>query len=211
MGGERLEEGAGVGVLGAGEELGGGGLLDHLAGVHHRHAVGHLVDHAHIVGDEDHPGVLAVQLEHQLEDLGLDGDIEGGGGLVGDDELRLEDEAHGDHHALLHAAGELIGIAAHREGRVLDADLLEPGEGLGARAVLGDLRIVDAHGLDDLVANAHERGEGGHRVLEDDANLLAAVGADLGDGQLEEVDALEEDLAAENLGRGRGKQPRNAH
>ena len=43
-----------------------------------------------------------------LEDLGLDRHVEGGRRLVGDEQLRLEGEGHGDHHPLAHPARELV-------------------------------------------------------------------------------------------------------
>ena len=46
------------------------------------------------------------------EDLGLDRDIQRGGRLVGDQQLRLGGERDGDHHALAHAAGELVRVLA---------------------------------------------------------------------------------------------------
>ena len=36
----------------------------------------------------------------QLQDLRLHGDVEGGGGLVRDQDVRAKGERHGDHHAL---------------------------------------------------------------------------------------------------------------
>ena len=48
----------------------------------------------------------------QLEDLRLDGDVERGGRLVGDDERGIHDERHRDDDALPHAAGELMRILA---------------------------------------------------------------------------------------------------
>ena len=53
---------------------------------------------------------LLLQLAHQIEDLRLDGDVERGGRLVGDQELGIAGERHRDHHALAHAAGELVRI-----------------------------------------------------------------------------------------------------
>ena len=68
-----------------------------------------LGDHAHVMGDEDegHAG-LALQPEEEVEDLRLDGDVERRGRLVGDQELRVAGDRHGDHHALAHAAGKLV-------------------------------------------------------------------------------------------------------
>jgi hypothetical protein len=44
----------------------------------------------------------------QVEDLRLDGDVERRGGLVGDQQVRVADQRHGDHDALAQAAGELV-------------------------------------------------------------------------------------------------------
>ena len=56
------------------------------------------------------------QVAQEVENLALDGHVEGGRRLVGDQELRPADERHGDHRALLHPARELeIGRASCRE------------------------------------------------------------------------------------------------
>jgi hypothetical protein len=44
-----------------------------------------------------------------LDDLRLGGHVEGGGGLVGDEQVGLAGDPDGDHDALSHAAGELVG------------------------------------------------------------------------------------------------------
>ena len=54
----------------------------------------------------------------QLQDLGLYGDIQGGGGLVGDEQFWFVDQGHGDHHALAHAAGKLVGVIVDGGGGV---------------------------------------------------------------------------------------------
>jgi hypothetical protein len=71
------------------EDLAGRALLDDAAGVHNRHAVAHLGHDAEVVSDEQqrHAGPPLEVLEH-VEVLGLDGDVEVGGRLVGDDQLR---------------------------------------------------------------------------------------------------------------------------
>ena len=78
------------------------------------------------MGDEDdaHPELLAAAGE-QIEDLGLDGHVERGGRLVGDEQLGLAGERHGDHHPLAHAARELVRVRVDaRLGRG-DADEVE--------------------------------------------------------------------------------------
>jgi hypothetical protein len=53
------------------------------------------------VGDEQHGHAdLALQRLQELEDLRLDGDVERGRRLVGDQQVRLVGERHGDHDAL---------------------------------------------------------------------------------------------------------------
>ena len=61
----------------------------------------------------------------QLEDLRLHRDVERGRRLVGDQQLRVVDERHRDHHALAHAAGELVRVAARARRGVGDADEVE--------------------------------------------------------------------------------------
>jgi hypothetical protein len=71
----------------------GPGLGD-AAGIHDDDVVAHVGDDAEVVRDEDdgHAELLLERL-HELEDLRLDGDIEGGGGLVGDDDGGLQARA----------------------------------------------------------------------------------------------------------------------
>ncbi len=88
-------------------------LLDDLAFLHHADSVGEPSHDAEVVGDEQHRHAEPLlQVLEQRKDLRLHGDVERGGGLVGDQEIGLVGERHGDHHALALAAGELMRIAA---------------------------------------------------------------------------------------------------
>ena len=58
----------------------------------------------------------------QLEDLRLDGHVERGRRLVGDQHVRVVDERHRDHRALAHAARELVRVVACADVGVRDAD-----------------------------------------------------------------------------------------
>ena len=50
--------------------------------------VGRFGDHTHVVSDEHQPHAVVAPLAHQkIEDLRLDGDVEGGGRLVRDQEF----------------------------------------------------------------------------------------------------------------------------
>ena len=86
-------------------------LLDDLAAVHHGDPVGHLGHHAEVVGDQHHARAgVGLQLAHQVEDLRLDRDVERGRRLVGDEQLGLGGQRHGDHHPLRLAARELVRV-----------------------------------------------------------------------------------------------------
>ena len=53
-----------------------------------------------------------LQRTDQPQNLFLHGDVERGGRLIGNDELRLQSERGGNEHALAHAAGKLVRIRA---------------------------------------------------------------------------------------------------
>ena len=61
----------------------------------------------------------------QLQDARLHGHVERGRRLVGDQQIGIAGERLGDHHALPHAAGELVRIALHDLARVRDLRLGE--------------------------------------------------------------------------------------
>ena len=83
---------------------------------------------AEVVRDEEVRDLaLGLQLDEQVEDRGLHGDVERGGRLVADDEARLAGERARDRDALLLAARELAGGWAQ------------------------SVAVGEAHGLDQLV------------------------------------------------------------
>ena len=107
----RGEQADRVGVARLREERGSRRLLDDPAGIHHGHVVAGLRHHAEVVRDQqDRRAEPLPQVGEQVEDLRLDRDVERGGRLIGDDEVWLAGQRHGDHHPLPHAAGKLVGI-----------------------------------------------------------------------------------------------------
>ena len=79
--------------------------LNYLAGIHDRHIVSHFSDDAQIVGDQnDAHAMVLLQLVHHFEGLGLNGDIQGRGRLVGHQQEGIAGHAHGDDGALEHPA-----------------------------------------------------------------------------------------------------------
>ena len=184
-----------VGVLRIAEDLRDRSLLDDLAFQHHADAVGDLAHDAEIVGDEEHRHVEpALQLGEQLQDLRLHRHVERRGRLVGDEEVGLVGERHGDHHALALAARELVRIGAEPAFRVADADEIEKLERAGAGLAVGQA-AVQFQDLADLPLDGVERIERGHRLLEHHGDVVAAHLAHLVLVGGDQVLALEQDAA----------------
>ncbi len=99
------------------------------------------------MGDEEIGEVkFLLQIAHQVENLGLDRDVEGGGRLVGDHELGIEGERAGDADALALAAAKLVGITVDGIGGEADdlQELLDAGLLLGLGAPIEiDQRLAD--------------------------------------------------------------------
>ena len=72
--------------------------------------------------EQDGHAESLLEVAQQVEDLRLDGDVERGGRLVGDDQARLAGDGAGDEDALGHAAGQLVRVTGERPLGVGDAD-----------------------------------------------------------------------------------------
>ena len=84
-------------------------LLD-LAVVDEDDAVGHLAGKAHFVGDHQHGDAGVGQLLHQFQNLAHHFGVEGAGGLVEQDHVRVHGKGTGNGNALLLAAGKALGV-----------------------------------------------------------------------------------------------------
>nr|BFF18207.1 hypothetical protein GCM10025730_17280 [Promicromonospora thailandica] len=166
------------------EDLGRGALLDEHAVGHDQHPVGDAPDHRQVVADEQHPGALVAQLTEQSQHTGLDGLVEGGGGLVGDDEARFARDARRDEGALPLAAGELAGALAGTQLGVVQADAAQQLE--GALASGGGAEVgVQGEGVADLAADRAQGVERDECVLRDEAHGAAAQPPQASPGQAE--------------------------
>ena len=98
--------------MGRARDLLGVADLDDFSAIHYGDAGGEVAHHRHGVRDEEvGEAEVALELGQQVDDLGADADVEGGDGLVADDEFRAEREGAGDSDALALASGEFVGIA----------------------------------------------------------------------------------------------------
>ena len=102
---DRAQQRLGVRVLHAGEQRRGRRVLDDPPAVHDRDLVGPAGDDAEVVGDQHHRHVaVGLVVLEQVQDLGLHGDVERRGRLVGEQQLRPAGQRQRDHHPLPHAA-----------------------------------------------------------------------------------------------------------
>ena len=149
-------------------------LLDDPPGVHHRDPVDDLSHDSEVVRDQhDRHAQFLLQVAQQQQDLRLDGDVERGRGLVGDQDLRAAGERDGNHDPLAHSAGQLVRILVESLLRIADADPFKQLQ--RTRARLGAAQaVMHAQGLADLFTDPEHRIERGHRLLEDHGDLLAA-------------------------------------
>ena len=169
------------------EDLLGRPVFDHVAGIHHEHVAAGLGDDSQIVRDQnDGRSQAPLHLVHQLDDLGLNRDVERGGRLVGDQDVGVAGQGHGDHDALPHPSGELMRVLAHPLLGERNAHQPQHVDRLGQGVALIELE-VQLYRLADLVADREDRIERGHRVLEDHRDVVAANLPHLGLALLQKI------------------------
>ena len=116
--------------------------------------------------------VSARRSPHEFEDLRLDGHVQRGGRLVSNQEPRIAGERHRDHHALAHAAGELVRIVARAALRRGDAYLAQHFDRLVAPS-FGE--IFRWRAAPRRPGRLRKGGiQRGHRLLKDHRELVAA-------------------------------------
>ena len=117
--------------------------------------------------------VSSLIFSSSLEDLGLHGDVEGGGGLVGDDDLGVVGDGHGDHRPLAHAAGELVRVGARPALRRCGMPTRSSSSTARSHACFLETSLMGEHRLGQLPADGVDRVQRRHRVLEDHGDLVA--------------------------------------
>ena len=168
--------------------------LDHLGGIHDRHPVADLCHRPDVVGDQQDCDLLLVgEAPQDVEDLGLHQGVEGGRGLIRDDEAWPQHDAEADHDPLAHPSRELVGPLARPPG-----GYPERCQGLVAHAPRpgpGDPVAVGPDHLNELVLHPHQRVEAAHRLLEDQGHLLAPQLLELRGGHADGLRAGDAKLA----------------
>ena len=112
LAGDRRQQRPGVGVMRVVEDRIHRALLDDLAQVHHRHPVGRVVDDRQVVGDEQvGEPVLLLEVLEQVDDLRLDGHVQGRHRLVEHQQLGLHGQRPGDADALSLTTRQLMRVS----------------------------------------------------------------------------------------------------
>ena len=124
----------------------------------------------------------------------MDGDIEGGCGLVGDKKIGSVGERHGDHHALALAPRELMREGAETRDGIRNTDFLQKLDN-ASLDLFGASCAMQLQYFADLPRDRMQRIERGHWLLEDHGDLGASnlAQACLTAGQ--KILALEQHLA----------------
>ncbi|MCY1421506.1 hypothetical protein D9M71_371640 [compost metagenome] len=105
------EQFPGVGMLRRLEQVFTQRLFDDATALHDTYPMRNSSHQVEVVGDQQQRHAQAfLQFAQQVEDFQLYRDVERGGRFVGDQQLRLAGQGHGDHHPLPLAAGKLMRI-----------------------------------------------------------------------------------------------------
>ena len=165
--------------------------FDLLSGILHHHPLGGFCHHAHIMGDQHQThAVVALDRHQKIQNLRLNGHIQCRGRLVGNQQFGLGGQSHRNHHALAHAARQLVRKSTQAPLGIGDADRFQQFD--GAAAAGGTVQTQMGF---QTFANLEPHGEAGvqagHRLLEDHRNIAAHGAATLAVRQGQQIQPLE--------------------
>ena len=103
----------------------------------------------------------------------LDGHIECGGRLIGQQQAGAAGEGHGDHDSLPHAAGELVRVFMQAALGLRNAHLAQHLQRARHAGIPGE-PLMHHHRLGDLPANGQHRVQAAHGLLENHRDRAAA-------------------------------------
>ncbi len=110
--GDRVDQRLRVGMLRILDHLLRRSLLDDAAQIHDADAVRHVLHDCQIVADEQvGQAQLSLQILHEVKNLRLNGHVQGGDRLVGDDQVGCQGQRASKTDALELSARELVGVA----------------------------------------------------------------------------------------------------
>ncbi len=185
-------------------------LLNQLPSIHDVDQIGIACHYSKVVRNQDHGNTQATgEVFHQLQNLGLNGDVQGCGRLIRQDQRRVAGQGHGDHESLPHTAAEVVGIPGELVRSVGNANQGQQLHGpLAGR--LGRQVKMNFQGLCELATDGQDRIEGRHGLLEDHGNVPPAYTPHSLFIQRQQVALPKADLTANNAPGWSGNQPHNA-
>ena len=155
-----------------------------------------LLHHPKVVGDEQHGHtVFPVQFLQKLQNLCLNGHIQRRGRLIQQQQPGPGDNGGRDHGALQHTAGQFVRVLVVHALRVGQFHIGQRLNGLFPALGRSQLLCVKQQRFLHLGAHLHQRVHGAHRLLKHHADLLALPGAEKGPGQVQQIRAVQQDLA----------------
>jgi len=185
--GYRVQKSTGVGVRRSMENFALRSQFHEIAGIHHRDAVGDLGNDREVMRNKEHgQAKLGSQFGEELENLRLHGDIESGGGFIGNQQHGTIHYCHRDHDALAHASGELIRVIAGTKSRVRDRYCFHRRHGVIPSFPLCDIGM-HCDGLGDLFANSHHWIQRSHGLLKNHGYLRSAQASHLFVGKPQQI------------------------
>ena len=130
-------------------------ILNDLAGIHHRQAVGHAGNRTNVVADVQHRHTeVLLKFSQQVKDMGLSRNVEASRRLVKYKQLGRSGQTHGDGNPLQLTTRELVGIPTGELGHLrqvhLGQQLQQPFTQLRSRKT-----DMDRQDLRDLIAHPH--------------------------------------------------------
>ena len=143
------------------------GDLHHAAKAHHHDLMADMAHHGKVVRDEDQSQTdLILQIHQQVDDLRLNGHVQGRDRFIADDQLGRADDRTGDADTLGLPAGEFVGVALREIGG--QADQAQGFYGAGVQFGTGQTGFKDGQRTRDDAAKRHAPVKGGDRVLKND-------------------------------------------
>lgn len=162
---DRTHEELGVGMQWVGEDRLGRPEFADPSGVEDEHSIADVADDGEVVGDEQQGDAgVVLHLHEQVEELGLNRDVEGGDDLVAEQHLRFENEGPGDRDPLTLSPGKLVDATVAEAVRV-EFDSSKDVVGQVLVAVARDV-AADAEALGDEAEDGAAGVGGRHGVLE---------------------------------------------
>ena len=126
------------------------------------------------MGDKQHAHIqLPLQFTQQRQNLRLHRHIQCSGRLIGNQQLRLGQQRHGDHHPLAFPAGKLVGEIVEPGSRLTDTDPIKHAENLTTCRRTTQPAMQRQHFI-QLLLHGVQRIQRYHRLLKNHCDLVAA-------------------------------------